>query len=163
MNSTKLLPRRPYILRALYEWILDNNLTPYLVVDTTLHGVEVPILFSKNEKMVLNISPRAISNLKIGNYTVYFNASFNGISSQIILPIISILAIYSSENGYGIIFEKETTTESVYLNNENCEQKNKLKSLTSIDNKSSFKDTNNNLPKKAKSPHIGRPFLRIIS
>lgn len=79
MDLSQLTPRRPYLLRAFYEWLLDNQLTPHLVVDVTLPGVQVPMEYARDGQIVLNIAPRAVGNLELANDEVRFNARFGGI------------------------------------------------------------------------------------
>lgn len=98
---------RPYFLRALHEWIVDNGLTPHLMVDATVPGVNVPQQHVKDGQIVLNISPSAIINLAIENERVTFDARFSGVTYQIRLPMRSINAIYALENGRGMVFEEE--------------------------------------------------------
>jgi len=100
---------RPYLLRALHEWIVDNQLTPHLVVDATLPGVLVPEQYVKDGKIVLNASPDAIDDLTMTNQWVNFQARFSGVLKQIRLPVMSISAIYAAENGRGMVFENEPT------------------------------------------------------
>src|SRR6185312_11168326 len=102
MNST-----RPYLIRAFYEWIVDNQLTPHILVNTDVPRVEVPPQYIEDGKIVLNVSPAAVQDLHISNYWVEFNASFAGQSLQITVPITAILAIYARENGRGMIFDQE--------------------------------------------------------
>lgn len=99
---------RPYIIRALYEWIVDNKNTPYLLVDAHGQDVSVPQSFvNKDGQIVLNISPSAVKDLQVGNDSVSFNARFGGVPTDIYVPCASVLGIYSRENGQGMIFEPE--------------------------------------------------------
>ena len=98
-------PTRPYFIRALYEWIVDNNCTPYLLVDANFPKVAVPLEFVDDGKIVLNLTPSAIRHLHIDNEYVQFSARFGGRSQEIYLPIGAILAIYAKENGKGMFFE----------------------------------------------------------
>jgi stringent starvation protein B len=98
---------RPYFIRAVNEWILDNHLTPHVLVFTTKPGVQVPMQFSNEDKIVLNIHPDAIHNLVINNDWVNFEARFSGVKHQLRLPMQSIHAIYAMENGKGMFFEDE--------------------------------------------------------
>ncbi|WP_290563476.1 ClpXP protease specificity-enhancing factor [Aliidiomarina sp.] len=102
-----LSPRRPYLLRALYDWLLDNNLTPHVVVDATWPLVNVPQQFVKDGQIVLNVAPSAVQAFYMDNEGVRFRARFSGQEQRIELPIGSILAIYARENGAGSIFEAE--------------------------------------------------------
>lgn len=83
VEMSQLTPRRPYLLRAFYEWLLDNQLTPHLVVDVTLPGVLVPMEYARDGQIVLNIAPRAVGNLELANDEVRFNARFGGVPRQV--------------------------------------------------------------------------------
>jgi len=98
---------RPYLVRALYEWILDNGCTPYVLVDATASGVEVPQQYVKNGQIVLNVSPSAVADLLISNEDVRFRGRFGGIGIDVVVPIPAVLGIYARENGQGMIFEPE--------------------------------------------------------
>jgi len=98
---------RPYLLRALYEWISDNHLTPYLLVDAGIEGVRVPPGAAKDGKVILNIAGRAVSQFEIGNERVRFLARFGGVSQAVDVPMGAILAIYAQENGQGMMFQAE--------------------------------------------------------
>jgi stringent starvation protein B len=98
---------RPYLIRAINEWILDNALTPYLLVDAELPGVEVPRQYVDNGKIVLNINPTAVDGLQIFNDRVQFNARFGGTPMQVHIPIAAVLAIYAQENGRGMMFNED--------------------------------------------------------
>lgn len=98
---------RPYLLRAIYEWLTDHGLTPYLMVDATAPFVRVPERFIEDGKIVLNIEPNAISHLHMGNEAVEFKARFSGVPYDIYLPIHAIAAIYAVENGRGMVFGEE--------------------------------------------------------
>jgi len=102
-----MTPNRPYLLRAFYEWIVDNNCTPYLVVDATVAGVKVPLQHVKDGQIVLNISPGAVGNLLLGNDAVTFNARFSGNPFALYVPQRAVLAIYARENGAGTMFTPE--------------------------------------------------------
>lgn len=103
----QMTPNRPYLLRAFFEWIVDNNCTPYLVVDATLPGVKVPLQHVKDGQIVLNISPGAVGNLLLGNDAVTFNARFSGNPFALYIPQRAVLAIYARENGAGTMFTPE--------------------------------------------------------
>lgn len=102
-----MTPKRPYLLRALYEWIVDNNLTPHLVVDATIVGTVVPQNFVSEGQIVLNISPSAVQGLQLADHEVRFNARFGGQPMQVIVPMTAALAVYARENGAGTMFEAE--------------------------------------------------------
>ncbi|KLV06363.1 ClpXP protease specificity-enhancing factor [Photobacterium ganghwense] len=107
MDMDRMTPRRPYILRAFYDWLVDNDLTPHLVVDATQPGVQVPMEFVSDGQIVLNIAPRAVGNLELGNEAISFNARFSGRPHSVIVPLYAALAIYARENGAGTMFEPE--------------------------------------------------------
>ncbi len=98
---------RPYLIRAINEWILDNALTPYLLVNAEAAGVEVPRQYVDNGKIVLNINPSAIVGLQIFNDRIEFNARFSGNPMQVRIPIGAVLAIYAQENGRGMMFNED--------------------------------------------------------
>ena len=103
-ETMDLSPSQPYLLRAIYEWIVDNDLTPYLLVDASNDDVHVPRQYVENGKIVLNIAPRAVNNLELSNEKVNFNARFSGKAMDVIFPVGAVLAIYAKENGQGMVF-----------------------------------------------------------
>ncbi|WP_308569693.1 ClpXP protease specificity-enhancing factor [Haemophilus pittmaniae] len=105
--TTKLPAKRPYLLRAYYDWLLDCNFTPYLVVDATYYGVSVPMEYVKDGQIVLNLSPSATGNLQLTNDFIQFNARFKGVARELYIPMGAALAIYARENGDGVMFEGE--------------------------------------------------------
>ncbi len=94
---------RPYLLRALYEWINDNNLTPYILVDAQQPDVQVPASAIKDGKVVLNIAMRAVESLDLGNEALSFQARFSGVSQYLYVPVSAIIAIYAHETGQGMM------------------------------------------------------------
>ena len=101
---------RPYLLRALNEWILDNGLTPHIVVDASHENVVVPTQYVESDRIVLNISPGAVSGFNISNEYISFSARFSGKAMEIFVPISSVLALYAKENGQGMVFNEEKST-----------------------------------------------------
>jgi stringent starvation protein B len=99
----RMSSNRPYLLRAIYDWISDNGLTPYLLVDASVQGVQVPASAVKDGKVVLNIATRAVDALELGNRQVRFMARFGGVSQAISLPLPAIEAIYAQETGQGMM------------------------------------------------------------
>jgi stringent starvation protein B len=99
-----MLSRRPYLLRAMHEWISDNLQTPHIVVDATLNGVSVPQQFVQNGKIILNVSHSATNGLALGNDLVSFRARFGGVTYDVSIPITAVLGIYARETGQGMIF-----------------------------------------------------------
>src|SRR3546814_20124953 len=93
---------RPYLLRALYEWIADNGMTPHVLVDATQAGVRVPPHTVKDGRVVLNIADRAVARLEMDNDSISFTARFGGVSHPVPVPISAVLAIYDRETGQGL-------------------------------------------------------------
>ena len=98
---------RPYLIRAIYEWILDNGLTPHLLVDAESDQAVVPMQFVEDGKIVLNLSPSSIRGLDLGNDFVSFGARFSGAHFDVHLPVQAVLAVYARENGKGLAFSSE--------------------------------------------------------
>ncbi|HVR80752.1 MAG TPA: ClpXP protease specificity-enhancing factor [Luteimonas sp.] len=107
--TPRMTSHRPYLLRALYEWIADNGLTPHLLVDATQPGVQVPVHTVKDGKVVLNIAERAVAKLELGIDAVRFTARFGGVSHPVKVPIAAVLAIYARETGQGMALPEDTT------------------------------------------------------
>lgn len=99
--------RRPYLLRALYEWIIDSGEVPNVLVDAEIDGVVVPQEHVRDGQIVLNISPQAVRNLSLGNDYVMCEGRFSGRSVELILPIESVRAIYCRDSGQGLAFDDE--------------------------------------------------------
>ncbi|MEC6797804.1 ClpXP protease specificity-enhancing factor [Photobacterium sp. S4TG1] len=112
MDIENMTPRRPYLLRAFYDWLVDNDLTPHLVVDATLPGVKVPMEFVSDGQIILNIAPMAVGNLELSNEAVSFSARFSGRPHSVIVPMYAVLAIYARENGAGTMFEPEAAYDT---------------------------------------------------
>ena len=98
-------------MRALYEWIVDNDCTPYVLVDAHLPDVMVPEQYVKDGQIVLNISPTAVMDLNISNDAMAFNGRFGGVATDIFVPVGAIIGIYARENGQGMVFEPEEHPE----------------------------------------------------
>ncbi len=108
----KFTSNKPYLLRALYEWIIDNDATPYLLVDATKSDVQIPMQHVKDGQIVLNAAPSAIQNWFADNTAISFNARFSGKAQNIYIPMNSLLAIYAQENGMGMAFPEESEESS---------------------------------------------------
>lgn len=106
-GAAKLSSNRPYLIRAMYDWISDNGLTPYILVDARASGVRVPPGAVKDGQVVLNVAVRAVSELELGNQAIRFLARFSGVSQQVEVPVAAVLAIYAQENGQGMMFPAE--------------------------------------------------------
>ena len=106
------IPTRPYILRALYEWCVDNGYTPHLAVKVDAH-VQVPSEYVKGGEITLNISPTAVHKLQMGNELIEFSARFGGVARQIAVPIAAVHALYARETGHGMTFDVEPAKPAV--------------------------------------------------
>lgn len=103
-----LTSNRPYLIRALYEWLVDNGLTPHLLVDAEKSEVIVPRDFVEEGRIVLNVAPTAVRGLELGNDYITFNARFGGSPMDVVVPPDAVLGIYARENGRGMLFPEET-------------------------------------------------------
>ncbi len=164
MDMSQLSPRRPYLLRAFYEWLLDNQLTPHLVVDVTLPGVHVPMEYARDGQIVLNIAPRAVGNLELANNEVTFNARFGGVPRQVYVPMAAVLAIYARENGAGTMFEPEASYDDDMESHSDDEQaaSDSEMMMQVIDGDRPDHDEDNNSPDDDPPPRGGRPALRVV-
>ncbi|HFZ8996156.1 TPA: ClpXP protease specificity-enhancing factor [Citrobacter freundii] len=163
MDLSHLTPRRPYLLRAFYEWLLDNQLTPHLVVDVTLPGVHVPMEYARDGQIVLNIAPRAVGNLELANDEVRFNARFGGVPRQVSVPLAAVLAIYARENGAGTMFEPEAAYDddvaTLHDGEETAGSENEtVMSVIDGDKPDNHEDDPDDTP----PPRGGRPALRVV-
>ena len=105
MNSS-----RPYLVRALYEWIVDNDCTPHMLVNSDYPKVQVPQGFASDGQIVLNVSPTAVRQLHMDNEAVSFEGRFGGVPHTLYVPIAAILGVYARENGQGMVFDLESST-----------------------------------------------------
>lgn len=138
---------RPYLLRAIYDWISDNGCTPYLLIDATYEGVRVPPQVVKNGQVVLNIAMRAVANLELGNDWVNFSARFSGVSQSVRVPVGAVLALYAQENGQGMMFPAEDDEAGASA---------ATASAPAAESAPDDKDTGGDKPKR------GAPHLRVV-
>ncbi len=160
---------KPYFIRALYEWILDNNCTPYIVVDATLPFVEVPQQFVSEGRIILNILPSATQNLYLGDEWITFSARFSGISEEINIPIGAVVAIYAQENGEGMGFNTEALPDDYFANTElqtPSKTTSRKPSLDIVDHSSKSSETeqahDDEPPNTKKKGTTKKPSLKII-
>lgn len=106
-----MISRRPYLIRAMHAWMVDTGQVPYLLVDTTLPGVDVPEGYIEDDRIILNVSPTATQELVLGDEQIRFNARFGGQPRSVFLPVQAVLAIYSRESGEGMMFGGELPEE----------------------------------------------------
>ncbi|MGA6098682.1 ClpXP protease specificity-enhancing factor [Stutzerimonas marianensis] len=130
---------RPYLVRALYDWIVDNGCTPHILVHADHPGVQVPSGYASDGQIVLNVSPGAVRHLDMSNEAVSFEGRFGGVAHNLYVPSAAILAIYARENGQGMVFEVEPTPP---------------------DDGASGDDASVSKPKPA--PAAGRPSLKVV-
>ncbi|WP_333496274.1 ClpXP protease specificity-enhancing factor [Kluyvera sp. CHPC 1.251] len=165
MEVSQLSPRRPYLLRAFYEWLLDNQLTPHLVVDIMMPGVNVPMEYARDGQIVLNIAPRAVGNLELANDEVRFNARFGGVPRQVSVPLAAVLAIYARENGAGTMFEPETAyDENVdsFNDDQDVDNGGSETVMSVIDGDKPDISDDNDPDDTPPPPRGGRPALRVV-
>ena len=144
-------PRRPYLLRALYEWIVDSGEIPNVLIDAEIDGVVVPKEHVRDGQIVLNISPQAVRNLNLGDDYVICEGRFSGRSMELILPIISIRAIYCRDSGQGLAFDDE----DMHADDDAAEEPEAvpLQSTESVTDEAAGKGPDNDGP---------RPTLRLV-
>ncbi len=133
-----MISSRPYLIRAIYDWIVDSNLTPYLLVNAEEENVTVPQQYIQDGKIILNISPSAVRELELGNDWLMFSARFAGQSMEVSFPPKAVLAIYAKENGRGMVFSDDDEPDD---------------------------DDPNTLPDGGDEPPLppkGRPSLRVV-
>ena len=107
-DSLQMSSQRPYLLRALYEWIADNGMTPHVLVNAAMPGVRVPLHAVKEGRIVLNIAERAVAKLELGNELLRFTARFAGVSQVVSVPLEAVIAIYARETGQGMALPEES-------------------------------------------------------
>jgi len=112
-KDDQLIPTRPYLIRAIREWAMDNGLTPQLLVDAGVDGIVIPEDHIRDGKIVLNVHSQAVKALELGNEFITFSARFGGTSHAIKLPIQSVLAVFARENGQGMFFQEEETQHQI--------------------------------------------------
>jgi stringent starvation protein B len=98
---------RPYLIRALYEWIAENDCTPHLLVNAEYPGIQVPPGYANDGQLVLNVSSSAVRHLQLGNDAVSFEGRFGGVPQSLYIPAAAVLAIYARENGQGMVFDSD--------------------------------------------------------
>ena len=103
--------KRPYLIRAMHEWMTDNGLTPYVVFDAGTDDLKVPEQYISDDKLILNISYSATRNLNITNDRMSFETRFDGVVRHIDVPIVIIIGIYAKETGQGMIFSEDEAAQ----------------------------------------------------
>ena len=134
-KDVAMTSNKPYLIRALNEWILDNRMTPFLLVDANIEGVEVPQQHVKDGEIILNVAPGAVYGIAFENEWIYFSARFNDQVFMINIPVNAVLAIYARENGQGMMFAQEdllAEDSSGITQNESRKKAAELKPVLSI-------------------------------
>ncbi|MCC5880498.1 MAG: ClpXP protease specificity-enhancing factor [Idiomarina sp.] len=161
-------PQRPYLLRALFDWLLDNGCTPHVVVDATQQSVEVPQEHVQEGQIVLNVHPDAVTRFTMDLEHISFEARFSGAARRIWLPMAAIVAIYGRENGAGTIFEPEAALGEVDGDpvEEPSTQKPELSAVSEETADAEDENTNGHAePGQAdddKPKPKGRPSLKVV-
>ncbi|EKT59648.1 ClpXP protease specificity-enhancing factor [Providencia burhodogranariea] len=163
MEMAPMTPRRPYLLRAHYEWLLDNDMTPHLVVDVNVPNINVPMEFARDGQIVLNVAPRAVGNFEITDDEVRFNARFGGVPRQVYVPMAAIIAIYSRENGAGMMFEPEAAYEDQLSGELEVVERNPTEGITLVhESEPTSEPSSSSDDEPPPPPPKGRPSLRVI-
>ncbi len=147
--SIEMTSNKPYLVRAFYEWIVDNDLTPYIAVDCSVYGVIVPPAYITDNQIVLNISPASVGGISMAGEAIEFSARFGGKLEHLVIPFGAIGAIYAKENGVGTALPIEHPAEP---ENEPAEKKTELSAV----------DANTNTNEEVISAKKGKPSLKVI-
>ena len=150
------IPTKPYLLRALFEWCVDNGYTPHLAVKVD-SKTQVPAEYVKNGEITLNISPNAVHKLQMGNELIEFSARFGGVARQISLPIANVYALYARETGHGMTFDIDGAKPSVQIKGET-----EAAPMTHQTPHSAPRARTRRSPPAAASPHSAASSRRII-
>lgn len=125
---------QPYLLRAFYDWIVDNQCTPYIIVDAFHESTAVPQEFVKDGQIVLNIAPRAVTNFDMSGDAIACSTRFGGVPVELFLPFSAVLGIYAQENGKGMMFDFEDNNDPTPppspINNPDLVKKSALSELS---------------------------------
>jgi len=158
-SSMKMSSNKPYLVGAFYDWISDNDLTPYIVVDVSVYGVLVPMAYVNDGQIVLNIASSAVGSIALGADAIEFSARFGGKLEHMTVPYGAIAAIYAKENGAGTSLPIEHPSDDDISAKEDLSTEPKpkpsLSSVSSVD-----KPTE---PKKlSKGKAKGKASLKVI-
>ena len=157
--SESMTSSKPYIVRAFYDWISDNQLTPYIVVDVSVYGVLVPMSYVNDGQITLNISSSALGAISMAGEQIEFSARFGGKLENIVVPFGAVAAIYAKENGAGtsLAIEHPAVEEEIDESTPTT-----LSSVTSYDTTEDITSGDNSDSAKPKSPSKGRASLKIV-
>ena len=152
--SQEMTSNKPYIVRAFYQWISDNQLTPYIAVDVNVYGVLVPMAYVTDGQIVLNVSMSAVGSISLADEAIELSARFGGKLEQIVVPYGAIAAIYAKENGAGT----SLAIEHPEPENDDVAEASKPKGLSSVKSNASSTAKGKSDAEKAK----GKPSLKVI-
>jgi len=154
-----MLSNRPYLLRAFFQWIVDSNCNPILVIDANNPRSKIPQDYIEGNEIVFNIAPTAVRDLKMTNELIEFKASFSGVIHIISAPIKAILAIYAEENGEGIFFDAEDDSDAASVTGAD-----EVVQLKGIDGSSGMDSLEQHVSKSKSESSIGKvkPFLKLV-
>jgi len=153
--TIEMTSNKPYLVRAFYDWISDNQLTPYIVVDVSVYGVIVPMAYVNDGQIVLNVSGAAVGSISLAGDTLEFSARFGGKLEHIIVPYAAIAAIYAKENGVGTALEVEQVEAPE-------QQEAAPEDTASPIGLASVSDTDGDKPKETKAKGKGKPGLKVV-
>lgn len=157
---------RPYMIRAMHEWIIDSEFTPYVLVDATHADTIIPRDYVEDGKILLNVSPSATQNLNLGNEYILFSARFNNVAMEVSFPIDAVLAIYAKENGRGMMFkgdESESATDSSILETDVASSEQAPSGPIGVDSDNpETTDTDPDGKGPSGSPSPKKPSLKIV-
>jgi len=153
----EMTPNQPYLLRAFFDWIIDNDLTPYMVVEVNHPNVQVPTQFVNKGQIVLNLSPNACVNFKMDLEWIEFQARFSGKPMTVSFPIVAVSAIYAKENGAGTVFTVPEHSADPEISESPVRPK--ASPLSSVQSSDSNKGDNNDKPP---TKPTNKPGLRIV-
>ncbi|GAA0580243.1 ClpXP protease specificity-enhancing factor [Halomonas salifodinae] len=156
-----MLSSRPYLARALYQWLLDNDQTPYIVVDAERPGVVVPTQFVQNGQIVLNIAPTAVRDLSMDNEAITFGARFSGQPMQVVVPGEALVALYARENGVGMVFGHEPVMPG-YDDAVEVEEPEAAAEGPELSSVESDTEVSDDAGGERPAPKKGRPSLRVV-
>lgn len=160
-------PSRPYLLRALYDWVLDNDMTPHIAVDARVVGVQVPEQFVQDGQITLNIAPGAVQGLLIDDQGISFSARFGGVPMNVYAPMVAVLALFTRENGMGMGFGMEPGAD-ILVEQAEAEEEEQSATLAPVPDAPEQSETDagadENGQNEAEKPAAksGKPTLRVV-
>lgn len=162
-DGIKVPPCRPYVVRAMYDWMVDNLLTPQIAVNVNFPEVDLPLQYAQNGLIILNISPRAVLNLKIDNKGISFNARFGGVPHSVYIPMIAVTSIYPREDPkLGMYLLPEAGYDDYYENADAGQNKGHLSAVEEVENTGVKEESQSTSLKSKKKVEHKKPTLEIV-